>query len=531
MPTRTTAVAVWTAAAAILLLVLAAPLNPRGFVSGDQGLKLIAAHNALAHPGQPLRIDVPVLNGQPSPYLDRFFRRHDGHAHVLQSPLFPLMSAPFIAAAGLRGAYGLPLLAFLALLPLTYAVYQRVVPAAPVTAWAASAVLGSPLFFYAFEYWEHVPAAACLAASTALSLRDDREWRRAREWAGVLAGVATLLRPEAIWYAAALGAALVWRGAWTGYSYGVGAVLAAYAGVNFLEAGSPFGDHVAASLSTLPDHWLAVRWSRLALWFAPSPHIGAGLLGLAGAWVLRRAGALEPARVVGLVAALVIGAAMVWQPTNDALWRAWPLGALALVPLRSYAGLGVIYWLAGSTSLLVWLTSTHDGGAQWGARFLLIAAPAFIVLAAAAVRDLLSPGALRVTRVALVAALVALGIWSSRQAYVDLRGWKRYYASLVTAVEQQTPPGAYVVTNVWWLDQICAPLYGSRTFLVTTSPAETAGALRLLERHGVRTAYLAWSTEDGEPGRMQTMDTCFSVVGTVVIPERQLVLARASCGE
>ena len=39
--------------------------------------------------------------------------------------------------------------------------------------------------------------------------------------------------------------------------------------------------------------------------------------------------------------------------------------------------------------IAVWLSSTHDGGAQWGPRFLLIAAPALIVLAAANATDAL----------------------------------------------------------------------------------------------------------------------------------------------
>jgi len=528
MSNQTTAIVACTAATAALLVVLAAPLNPRGFVAGDSGLKLMAARNALAHPRQPLRIDLPVLDGQPAPYVDRFFRRHDAHAHILQSPLFPLLSAPFIAMAGLRGAYVLPLLAFIALLPLTWVICRRMVPEVSVLAWGASAVLANPLFFYAFEFWEHVPAAACLAAATALAL--GRSAAASQVAAGGLVGVAILLRPEGVWYGLALGGVLVWRRSSGAYAAGVGAVLAVYAGANYLESASVLGDHVTANLAALPDRWLETRWSRLALWVVPSALAGGGLLGIAGAWAIRRGGWPELARVVGLIAALVVATAAWRQSSSDVLWFAWPLGALTLVPLRYYAGLGTVYWLAGSTSLGVWLTSTHDGGAQWGPRILLVSAPAFIVLAAAAMRDLTLPGALRVTRVTLVVALVVLGAWSSRQAYVDLRGWKRYYGSLVTAVEQQTAPGAYIVTNVWWLDQICAPLYPSRTFLVTTTPEETAGALRLLERHGGRATTLIWSRESGEAGSMTTADTCFSMAPEVAIPERRLVLAQATCG-
>lgn len=528
-------VLVVTAFTAVLLVTLAAPLDPRGFVSGDQGLKLMAAQAALAHPAQPLRLDVPVLAGRPSPYLDRMIVAHGDHGTVLQSPVFPLLSAPFLAAFGLRGVYLLPALAFIALVPLTFVLNRRLSPSPSVGAWAASAVLANPLFFYAFEFWEHVPAAACLAAATVLALRFPST-RRSMFAAGALAGFALLLRPEAVFYALTLGVLLVTsrRGdtlagrAWTGYGVGVAVVVLAYALGTFLESGSVIGDHVSANLSVVGDDWMHVRATRLWLWMVGSPGIAAGLAGLAAAWALWAAGWQEPARVVGLVAALTVAAGPLAQHEPDVLWRAWPLGALVLVPRRA-TGMAPCAWLAGATSLAVWLTSTHDGGAQWGPRILLIAAPAFIVLAAEAVRDLASPGPARAARVLLVAAVVGLSLWSTRQAYVDLRGWKRYYASLVAAVERQTAPGDVIVTNVWWLDQICAELRPSRTFLVTASPVETTGALQLLQRHGAHSALLVWSTEDGEAGPIRTADTCFTASQSMAIPERQLVLTRAAC--
>lgn len=525
-----------TALTAALLVLLATPLDPRGFVSGDQGLKLMAAQAVLAHPAQPLRLDVPVLAGQPLPYLDRMVVAHGDHATVLQSPLFPVLSAPFLALFGLRGVYVLPALAFMALAPLTFVLYRKVSPSPSVGAWAASAVVGNPLFFYAFEFWEHVPAAACLAGATVLALRPRTT--RALLAAGVLCGLALLLRPEAVFYALTVGVLLGTSRrddtstgrAWTGYVTGVAVVLAAYALGTFLESGSLIGDHVSANLGVVGDDWWHVRGTRLWLWLVGTPLTAAGLAGLAAAWALWAAGREAAARVLGLVAALLVAVGPLVQHQPDVLWRAWPLGALVLVPRRASGSTSACAWLAGATSLLVWLTSTHDGGAQWGPRILLIAAPAFIVLAADAVRELALPGPARAARVLLVAAVVGLGLWSSRQAYVELRGWKRYYASLVAAVERQTTAGDVIVTNVWWLDQICAELRPSRTFLVTASPAETAGALHLLQRHGAHTALLVWSTEDGAAGPMRTADSCFTASQPILIPERQVVMARASCG-
>lgn len=370
-----------------------------------------------------------------------------------------------------------------------------------------------------------MPAAACLAAGTALAFRPAP--RPVTDLlAGSLIGVGALLRPEGVFYALSLGGVIAWRGAWIHYAAGVSAVLAAYVGANYLESARVAGDHVTANLAALPDRWFETRWSRFAVWLAPSPAVGAGLLGIACVWAMRRRMRPELAQVVGLVAALLVVNAVSRQASPDALWLAWPIGTLTLLPLRSYAGLGRMYCLAGGTSLGVWLTSTHDGGAQWGPRILLMSAPAFIVLAAAAIRDLTLPGALRGARVVLVVVLVAFGGWSSRHANVDLRGWKRYYSSLVAGLEQQTASGAYIVTNVWWLDQIAAPLYPSRTFLVTTTSEETTDALQLLERDGVRSVTLAWSNE---AGRIDVTNTCFAMEREARIPERQLVLARATC--
>jgi hypothetical protein len=112
--------------------VLSRGLPPEGFSAGDPGIKLIAARQAIAHPDRPFEIDLPAIAGTPTPFVDPLYKVHGDHAHALQSPLFPLVSAPPLAWLGLRGAI--------------------------------SAVLACPVFFYAFEIWEHVPAMAASPA-------------------------------------------------------------------------------------------------------------------------------------------------------------------------------------------------------------------------------------------------------------------------------------------------------------------------------------------------------------------------------
>src|SRR4051794_38053239 len=88
---------------AAIVLALAAGLRPDAFFAGDPGVKLIAARNALAQPGRPLDIPLPRLNGSPVPFVSPFFTLHGDHSHAVTSELFPLVTAPLLAAFGLRG--------------------------------------------------------------------------------------------------------------------------------------------------------------------------------------------------------------------------------------------------------------------------------------------------------------------------------------------------------------------------------------------------------------------------------------------
>lgn len=89
---------------AAALQLLAHGLPTRTFFAGDPGVKLIAVRNAIEHPTRPFDIDLPRLDTKQVDFLDAFFRVHGNHAHATTSALFPLMSAPLIAAFGVRAA-------------------------------------------------------------------------------------------------------------------------------------------------------------------------------------------------------------------------------------------------------------------------------------------------------------------------------------------------------------------------------------------------------------------------------------------
>jgi len=520
-----------TIASAVLVTALAWPLPPEGFVSGDQGVKLISSLNAVAHPALPTQVMLPRVEGAPAPYMDPFFTRHGDHAHALQSPLFPVITAPLVAIFGLRGAYVLPALAFVVLLPLVRGLVRATAPAVPLAAVACCTVLVSPVFFYAFEFWEHVPAIAVLAGASVLVTRAPHHPWAGPAVAGVLAGIAVLLRPEAIWYAAALGLLGGVSRRTLVYVSGSAMVLATFAALNVWEGGSPLGYHASANLAALSDRWALTRLERLTVWMlSPHPLFLAALVGLGVSYVVwwRRHSDLAVSVALASATILALGR-LAGAYGADALWYAWPVGGLALVPVATSQGLRQLRWLAGATLMGVWLTSTHDGGAQWGPRILLIATPALVALAAVGLAEALRKGPTQTIRIGLVCVILTCGLWTSRAAYRGLRGAKQTYARVVRGIEAETPPGAYVLTNVWWLDQIAASLYGSRTFLVTSADAGPAQVLATLERAGVPSVSLAWSTEPGASGPMSTAGTCYSITATIDLPDRGLHVARADC--
>jgi hypothetical protein len=417
-----------TAVAAVALTVMAASMPPHGFFSGDSGVKLIVARNAAADAAWPPRVALPDIAGQPAPaFMEPFFLVHDDHAHGVTSSLLPLLSAPLIAAFGLRGAYVIPLLSFVALVPLLTIAQRRLglVPA-PVML-GVLAILASPLLFYSLELWEHVPAVAALTAATALGWGRRRAEQAA---AGLCLATAVLFRPEAAWYAAALAVALLWTRrdltAVLTIAAGTIAGLAIPLGLNYAHSGSPLEPHIAVNAGALEGGWLASRAQIAAAWFAPLPAI-----------------------------------------PRQAIWQWTPLLLLAAVPATRSAATSALRVMAVICLAGVLLTVPNDGGAQWGPRYLLVAVPVLLLLAA----DTASALWRRPHRLfaAAVVAIVLLGVMSSRAAYRELRGSKQVYAALTDALDRARGDTLVIVTDLWWLDQVTAALYPRVTFLYVDS--------------------------------------------------------------
>jgi hypothetical protein len=165
--------------------------------------------------------------------------------------------------------------------------------------------------------------------------------------------------------------------------------------------------------------------------------------------------------------------------TDGSLWATFPFALLAFVAPAWAARTRPLWLLAGIPLVGVVLTAPNDGGAQWGPRYLLIIVPPLLLLALdAAVRLLARRGTARWLGAAVTAVAVVAGLATTRSAYRELRGSKRLHAELsrdVASLHQR-----YVITDLWWLDQLAAAAEPRPTFLFVRDRAELETVLTML---------------------------------------------------
>ena len=173
--------------------------------------------------------------------------------------------------------------------------------------------------------------------------------------------------------------------------------------------------------------------------------------------------------------------------------------------------------------MLVVLTAPNEGGAQWGPRYLLIASGPLVVLTADVLETIGSLGWPGI----LVAVLLVTGSATiQRRSYLHLRGTKRNYGSILAFVRQNVPPGGYLVTTAWWLDQVTAAATAGRHYLYAPEPAGLNAVFASLNDAQVPEVTLIWSEDDTDRPVMSETWPCYAVADRATTRERRMVAAR-----
>ncbi len=465
-------------ALAILLTALAAGLRPDAFQSGDPGIKLIAARAALGDPAHPFNVPLPTIAGQPVPHVESFFEVHGDHAHAVTSPLFPLISAPFLAVFGLRGLYVLPALGYL----LTVWALARWADTggherSPLTV-AVIAAIATPFLFYGLEFWEHTLALAGAAAGTVFLVRKHSFA------SGLSLGCAALLRPEVAWFGLALLVAaqlLPERPGARTYATviaGVALAVAPYEIWVILHFGAVTPPHLAVNAGGMTDAWVSGRLMLLRAWFGTSQ--------TTGFWT-----------VAPCVAGAVATVFLIRRPDHRFLWA-----------------------VAGIYVLLTVLTAPNTGGGAWGPRYLLPAYLPLVLLAADAVSQLRNrSGAL------VIVALTVGCLWIDRSAYRELRGTKLSYGRIVDFVSEETATSSGVVTDVWWLDQVTAAITGRQFYFTPEATTGRAVVQRLSDARVPTVSVVRSATESADVSAWNT-GSCYIEERRDSTSSRALVVIR-----
>jgi hypothetical protein len=476
------------AAFALALAALASGLRPDAFFVGDPGVKLMAARNALAHPSRLLEIDLPLIGAEPAPFASPFFPIHGDHAHAITSELFPVVTVPLLAAFGLRGVYLLPAVGFLMAIGGCAWIAAALDRRRNAALTAAVAGLSTPLLFYGLEFWEHTLAVGVAAAATARLVQSRRSTGFRPFVAGVLFGIATLLRPEAAWFAVAVGSAswllparprpITLAVAAAGAALTVSPLIV-YSVAHF---GALMPAHVSANAGLLQGEWLAGRALIASTWFVQAGDVN--------------------------------------------FWRVAPAIVCALVPFAGRPdreGRAFLWCVTLVNIALVVLTAPNDGGGQWGPRYLLFAYVPLAVLVADAL-DARPPR--RLVAVALAAVVFAAGLWTQRTSYRRLQGAKSTYGRLVDFIATTAGPNGYVVTDLWWLDQVAAAAKGSPRFLYAANEETGSTAMHGLGEAAVPTATVIRSRSESPDLNAWIEGACFVEDGREELDVRNLVAIR-----
>jgi hypothetical protein len=498
--------------AAVVLLVVylacSALNDPRGFLGTDTGAKVATLevmqthHTWVPDAGYWAAADDP--SGSLHPLFDT---RHVGDHYVAVTTLPMILAArPLWAVGGDRLALLLPMLGALAVAAAALALARRLGARSPITAfWVIG--LGSPVFLYALDLWEHTLGLACMAWAVILLYdcwaRADRHRVALRAvGAGALFGLGATMRTESLLYGAVATAVTL------------AAIVVADRG---LRRACVVAVGTVAGL--VPVLVADDRLERAVLGGSLRSSRAAGSVGAAGSELATRAGealrttiglnyaSLTIEALAGgcILIALVAAAVMIGTGRGQKRHQAELLGAAAVLLLvRMHSGLSfvsgfvpalpvvvfgaVLAWrdvrrrLLAVIALLalpgVWLLQyTGGAGPQWGGRYVLLTGFLLAVVGVVAIESL--PHWSRVFVIALCVGVTLAGV-----RYLEIRTHQGADASdTITAMHDDV-----VISRFAHLFREVGTEYTpQRQWLTALGDRDLARAARIARRHDART--------------------------------------------
>jgi hypothetical protein len=483
--------------AALYMLVIAAG-NSRAWSGSDAGGKVATvkhmADDRLSRPDVGYWAERWDPDGANHPLI---YTRHVGGRWLQVTSLpFVYLGVPLYDAGGTAGLLLLPLAGSLIA---AYGGRRLALALGARSGWGAFWLVGTatPMLFYAGDFWEH--SAAVGLALLALALALDGGTPRALA-AGLLGGVAIVLRTEMVLYAVALGVGLVLlrdeRRAWLRKParlvllvMGTSGVLVANAVAERALLGAGLRDARAAENMAAAGQGLGQRLSD-------------GLLTALGL-LADDTGRTFVAGGLLLVALLIAAGGAVQRGRAARAWRVGVAGAIALYLVRAIQGLGFVpgcipaapVSAAGLTGAqrgrqravacaalvalpAVWLLSWRGQLIpQWGGRYVLLTGALLTVVGAVALE--------RVGwRQPAVIALVGLGVAVTAFSAAWHVERTNDVAAAFTRIDR-APDDVVIVSGVAHLAREGGAFYGDRRWLTSVTEQGLDEAVAVARRAGI----------------------------------------------
>jgi len=483
----------------------------------------------LAWPGREIDPDFefgPIARG--------FHTRIGDELHAAYSPVFPLLSTPFVMAFGAQGYGVLPLLGAALTMFGVFRLARRVAGEDLCLAWLAAALslLATPLWFYAFTFWEHTLAVgfACFAVEACLLFRERLDLANALR-VGVLVALPIYLRPEHYLFALVVLGFAAWPARHdlrvvVAMALAVVAALLPLWGFHVSQFGHPLGPHITsqpwgdvgfsqylAERGAVASRLLFNLHATTALSLAVGAPFYLLLVAQFTGWVERERGSMFvlASSLAGLLAAAVVAYGyadaarpMNWMIAANGLFAGSPLLILAFLAIqdendgftsarRVLLAIVVVY----AALYTAFIPEVNSRGIHWGNRFLLSVYPLLAVLAAATIRELFEEGRsrwpARVAVVALVIATMGLQIYSLAM----LRERKVFVAALNQAVRESE--ARVVASDTWFVPVDLSEVWFEKSLFLAPAPRREAFRARLREADPQRVLYVD-RAGSGEPG-------------------------------
>jgi hypothetical protein len=348
-----------------------------------------------------------------APRAAHHFVQVGSHVYSFYSPAFALASAPLYAALGTWGLFILPILGTVAIALLLSPLLER-----DYLPLAAAAIFATPLIWYTVVFWEQTLAAALALGAYVLVTREHYLA------GGCVAAAGAVFREEGyVMIAAVIGALLLTRRTGVGrFVAGAMIVIAPLWVANALVYGHPLGLHARVYVGMGGPR--LSNWSVYLFEFTRWPRVTRDTL-----------------FTQGFFPTVPLAFAVLLSGQRDRFLLATIACGVLLTPL---------------------LLNQSDFGLIWGSRHFLWLVPLVAVAAAPALRR--SRSAAVVTAILIVAGLAL-----QAQGIRLLRNKLQFSEQLLRAA---SAPGKPIVTDVFWIPEDLAALYGRREVRLVDSDAE-----------------------------------------------------------